>query len=63
MLESKAVSKCTRVSAETGAASAAQRGILGDLDLFSGVDGRVLYGIEQACRYRRFGASRPRSRS
>ena len=56
MLESKAVSKCTRVSAETGAASAAQRGILGDLDLFSGVDGRVLYGIEQACRYRRFAA-------
>jgi CRP/FNR family transcriptional regulator, cyclic AMP receptor protein len=56
VLESKAVSKCTRVSAETGAASAAQRGILGDLDLFSGVDGRVLYGIEQACRYRRFAA-------
>lgn len=52
MLESKAVSKCARVTAATGD-SAAQRSILADLDLFAGVDNRILAGIEQACRYRR----------
>ena len=55
MLESKAVSKCARVTA-AAVESAAQRSILADLDLFSGVDNRILSGIEQACRYRRFAA-------
>jgi CRP/FNR family transcriptional regulator, cyclic AMP receptor protein len=56
VLESKSVSKCSRVIVETAAGKAAQPSILADLDLFASVDRNVLLGIEQACRYRRFAA-------
>ena len=55
MLESKAVSQCSRVIVETAAGKPAQR-ILAEIDLFASVDRNVLLGIEQACRYRRFAA-------
>ncbi len=54
MLESKAVSKCSRGTVETVSGTATLHGILGGFDLFLGVDREVLGGIEQACRYRRF---------
>jgi CRP/FNR family transcriptional regulator, cyclic AMP receptor protein len=56
VLESKSVSKCSRVIVDTAAGKATQPSILAELDLFASVDRSVLLGIEQTCRYRRFAA-------
>jgi CRP-like cAMP-binding protein len=55
VLESKSISKCSRVIAESGG-KGAQPSIFAELDLFASVDRSVLLGLEQACRYRRFAA-------